>query len=200
LAILGFLGFAVSYGMRVNLSMAIVAMTATNDSTTSTNLTSSVCPTLLSESGLHHTSRHDTAPTESAGEFDWNGEDQGIILGSFFWGYIVLQVPGGMLSERIGKTFFLHFHFTRHISAPFLQFWRNALILQIFTDQIISFFFSAGGKWPFGIGMLVTAIFSLLIPVAARSGKGYLIACRIIQGLGEVRENLWLFHSMIKMK
>jgi MFS family permease len=46
-----------------------------------------------------------------------------------------------------------------------------------------------GGKWPFGIGMLVTAIFSLVTPWAARSGKGVLIIVRIIQGLGEVRTN-----------
>jgi ACS family sodium-dependent inorganic phosphate cotransporter-like MFS transporter 5 len=47
-----------------------------------------------------------------------------------------------------------------------------------------------GGKWPFGIGMLVTAIFSLATPVAARSGKGALIFVRIVQGLGEVRDQL----------
>ncbi|CAG5124164.1 unnamed protein product, partial [Candidula unifasciata] len=36
------------------------------------------------------------------GEFTWNKELQGLLLGSFFWGYLVLQVPGGMLSERYG--------------------------------------------------------------------------------------------------
>lgn len=50
-----------------------------------------------------------------------------------------------------------------------------------------------GGKWPFGIGMLITAIFSLATPIAARSGKGALIFVRIIQGLGEVGINFGNF-------
>ena len=28
------------------------------------------------------------------GEFDWDGVTQGLILGSFFWGYIWTQLPG----------------------------------------------------------------------------------------------------------
>ncbi len=44
-----------------------------------------------------------------------------------------------------------------------------------------------GGKWFLGLGSLVTAIFTLLTPLAANWGTGYLIAVRIIEGLGEVR-------------
>lgn len=36
------------------------------------------------------------------GEFVWPREIQGLILGSFFWGYLVTQVPGGWLSARLG--------------------------------------------------------------------------------------------------
>ena len=32
----------------------------------------------------------------------WNKTVQGLILGSFFWGYIVTQIPGGWLATRIG--------------------------------------------------------------------------------------------------
>lgn len=42
-----------------------------------------------------------------------------------------------------------------------------------------------GGKWVFGIGMLVTAVFSLVTPWAANMGLHYLVAVRILQGLGE---------------
>ena len=36
------------------------------------------------------------------GEFAWDKETQGIILGAFFWGYLITQIPGGWLSERFG--------------------------------------------------------------------------------------------------
>ena len=36
------------------------------------------------------------------GDFDWNSEEQGLILGSFFYGNIVTQIPGGYFSEIFG--------------------------------------------------------------------------------------------------
>ncbi|XP_041372285.1 sialin-like isoform X6 [Gigantopelta aegis] len=36
------------------------------------------------------------------GEFRWNKEFQGFLLGSYFWGFLVLQVPGGRLAEKFG--------------------------------------------------------------------------------------------------
>ena len=32
----------------------------------------------------------------------WSKETQGIILGAFFWGYLITQIPGGWLSEKLG--------------------------------------------------------------------------------------------------
>lgn len=34
--------------------------------------------------------------------FDWDEQDQGIIISSFFWLYWISQVPGGMLARRYG--------------------------------------------------------------------------------------------------
>ena len=36
------------------------------------------------------------------GEFTWSKETQGLILGSFFWGYMTTQIAGGWLAARIG--------------------------------------------------------------------------------------------------
>jgi len=39
--------------------------------------------------------------------FDWSESDQGLLLGSFFWGYLITQIPGGCLSQKYGgKTVF----------------------------------------------------------------------------------------------
>ncbi|XP_052747704.1 putative inorganic phosphate cotransporter isoform X2 [Galleria mellonella] len=53
--------------MRVNMSMAIVAMT-----------------------------------DGSENSFDWSIQIQSVILSSFFWGYVVLQIPGGELAAKFG--------------------------------------------------------------------------------------------------
>ncbi|CAG7816241.1 unnamed protein product [Allacma fusca] len=36
------------------------------------------------------------------GEFNWTREQQGIILGSFFWGHVITQIPGGILAQKYG--------------------------------------------------------------------------------------------------
>lgn len=39
---------------------------------------------------------------QSKGSFDWNDKDQSIILGAFFLGYVLTNVPGGRLAEKVG--------------------------------------------------------------------------------------------------
>ena len=139
--------------MRFNLSMAIVAMVRRsghrvhNDTTNGTIILES-CAELMKSYNSSDPAL--SSPPEEMGEFDWTEAQQGFILGSFFWGYVITQIPGGMLSQKYG------------------------------------------GKWVVGFGLLLTAIFSLFVPVAARMGKEYLIAVRIIQGLAEVLTNQYL--------
>ncbi|XP_026274040.1 putative inorganic phosphate cotransporter isoform X3 [Frankliniella occidentalis] len=39
--------------------------------------------------------------------YDWNQSQTGLILSAFFWGYVVTQVPAGMLAQRYGPKQFL---------------------------------------------------------------------------------------------
>ncbi|XP_047503568.1 putative inorganic phosphate cotransporter [Pieris napi] len=34
--------------------------------------------------------------------YDWDKKTQGLILSSFFWGYMVMQIPAGLLSKKFG--------------------------------------------------------------------------------------------------
>jgi ACS family sodium-dependent inorganic phosphate cotransporter len=77
-ATIAFFGFFNVYALRVNLSIAIVAMTE-NKTTTLDNGTVIYGP-----------------------EFDWDSEIQGYILSSFFYGYITTQILGGWISAKIG--------------------------------------------------------------------------------------------------
>ncbi|KAK7862498.1 hypothetical protein R5R35_005921 [Gryllus longicercus] len=76
--LLAFLGFFNVYALRVNLSVAIVAMTANR--------------TVVSENGT----------LEYEQEFAWDSKMQGLLLSAFFWGYLVTQIPGGWLAARVG--------------------------------------------------------------------------------------------------
>ncbi|XP_034239075.1 vesicular glutamate transporter 1 [Thrips palmi] len=80
-ASMAFLGFFNVYALRVNLSVAIVAMTAASNATLGNGTTVQV-----------------------PAEFDWDSKTQGLILSSFFYGYLVTQVPGGWLAARVGGS------------------------------------------------------------------------------------------------
>ncbi|CAF1302986.1 unnamed protein product [Adineta steineri] len=84
-----FFGFLCLYMLRVNLSVAIVAMTTPQSAT---NQSVEACP-----------SPNDSSSTPAKhGDFDWDPRTQGHVLGSFFYGYILSQFIGGILAERFG--------------------------------------------------------------------------------------------------
>jgi ACS family sodium-dependent inorganic phosphate cotransporter len=37
-----------------------------------------------------------------ARDFDWDSKMKGLLLSSFFYGYIITQIPGGWLAARVG--------------------------------------------------------------------------------------------------
>ena len=78
-----------------------------------------------------------------AGEFNWSKQRQGLVLGAFFWGYMLTQIPAGYLASRFG------------------------------------------GKQLFGWSLLLCAVATLLMPLAARSSYIFLIILRFIVGLGQ---------------
>ncbi|CAL1268950.1 unnamed protein product [Larinioides sclopetarius] len=134
----GFLGFCVIYSIRVNLNVAIVAMV--NNTAVYENKTSSEeCKDNNIPFSLNGTSYE---PSKN-GEFIWSPKMQGVILGSFYYGYVISQIPGGRMAEKFS------------------------------------------GKWVFGIGTLITALLTLLTPLAAQWHVGLLIAVRSLEGLAQ---------------
>ncbi|GIY75444.1 putative inorganic phosphate cotransporter [Caerostris extrusa] len=128
--------------MRVNLSVAIIAMVkATNTSNTTDSNAAIACPELLEDIKYDDISSKNIS--RLTGEFEWNSKVQGVVLGAFFYGYVITQVPGGLIAEKYGA------------------------------------------KWLFGIGMLLTSLFTLLTPLAARWSVWALVVVRVIEGLGE---------------
>ncbi|XP_076349732.1 sialin-like isoform X3 [Tachypleus tridentatus] len=132
---LTFLGVFIVYALRANLSVTLVAML--NNTALETNETiSKECPVVhsLNDSSYHY---------EKDGEFVWDENIQGLVLGAFFYGFCITQLPGGILADVF-----------------------NA-------------------KWIFGGGIFLTAVLSLLTPVASRHSVEALIVLRVLEGLGE---------------
>ncbi|XP_042857342.1 sialin-like [Penaeus japonicus] len=139
LCFLGFIGFTSVYAMRVNLSVAIVAMVKTEveggNGSTGTNNSEVVCPL-----------PDDYDPATDAnedGEFEWSGTTQGLILGCFFYGYLLTNILGGRAAEYLG------------------------------------------GKLVFGLGVVITAILTIVSPFCARISTGLFIAVRVLEGMAE---------------
>ncbi|XP_048508424.1 putative inorganic phosphate cotransporter isoform X2 [Athalia rosae] len=93
---MGCLAVTNAYTMRISLSLAITEMVKHREpSLNSTN--EEVCPS----------SESSTATSSNGGTYDWDEYTQGIILSSFFWGYIITQLPGGILADKFGGKYTL---------------------------------------------------------------------------------------------
>lgn len=91
--LLFFLAVTCAYAQRVNLSVAVVAMTdasaANPDFPVSTNKDIYIFPNL-------------PVPFIFLQEYNWPEKTKSLLLSSFFWGYVITQVPAGQLARKFG--------------------------------------------------------------------------------------------------
>ncbi|CAG9774092.1 unnamed protein product [Ceutorhynchus assimilis] len=80
LCLLGSVGLGIIYGLKTNFHVAIVSM-------------------------VNHTavggSEHGDDEHSEDGPFAWSKLIQGLLLSSYFWGYMVAELPGGRLAETL---------------------------------------------------------------------------------------------------
>merc|ERR1719187_1874786 len=98
---------AIIYGLKVNLSIAIVSMvnhTAIElaklaDNSTAGGHHGGSCPAPATDNMTDHA--NDTGHTTKTedGPFNWSSSEQGMVLSSYFLGYFVTQIPGGRMAE-----------------------------------------------------------------------------------------------------
>lgn len=91
LLVMGFLGFVNVYCLRVNLSVALVAMVKQPYANISRNNSGNNSGTVLMSSE----STGETAlgkESTKGGEFNWDSNTQGTVLAAFFYGYLTTQV------------------------------------------------------------------------------------------------------------
>lgn len=96
-AIIGALIFTsclIAYMLRVNISINVIAMVAPQD-----------LPSRVTDSGNGTGALEKfTAAPDYGPRYEWDSSTQGLILGSYFWGYIITSIPGGFVSERFGPA------------------------------------------------------------------------------------------------
>ncbi|KAH9527628.1 putative transporter slc-17.2 [Dermatophagoides farinae] len=151
IALLSMLGTSIMYITRVNLNIAILAMVQSKDSdpalktiemlaNSSTNILLNNPPAVINQQMVLEPI---PLETHGNGEFEWTPPQQGIILGSFFYGYLSTQVIGGRLAESYippDKLIFIALSSSGIINllTPFLA--RNSWLLFICSRILLGAF------------------------------------------------------------
>ncbi|XP_003740609.1 sialin [Galendromus occidentalis] len=85
-----FTGLALVYALRVNLSVAIIAMAGSIPRNGSELEGTCILP-----------ETNETAGLRVRGDFDWNEQTKAAILGAFFYGYLSTQIIGGIMAQKL---------------------------------------------------------------------------------------------------
>ncbi|XP_026482240.1 putative inorganic phosphate cotransporter [Ctenocephalides felis] len=186
-AFLLFLFLTVAYMMRVNMSVAVVAM------------------------------QNATAVNPDFDDFpDWTETPRSLILSSFFWGYVVTQIPAGQLGRKYGPRVLILismvvcslFTILTPIGAR-LGGWETVCALRVIQGLAQGFFFPSChallAQWapPAERGRLATYAYGgsqfgtvLAMPLSgllANSSLGWPSIFYVIGGLGILWSVLWFF-------
>lgn len=124
-----------NYALRVNLTIAIVEMIYDpgSDNNTAANTTE-----LLPHVNITQVSEHPEHIDQT--QYNWTTKQKNHVLGSFFWGYVLTELPGGRLAEVVGA------------------------------------------RRVFGYCTLLASILTLLTPVSAALGFGWIVGLRVLLG------------------
>lgn len=95
LAYTAFFGFLLVYALRVNISVGIVCMVRSNETLPFSNNTQNIS---ISDKCILETDRIEN----SRAEFDWDKDIRSGILASFFYGYLITQIPAGWFADKFG--------------------------------------------------------------------------------------------------
>ncbi|XP_052864741.1 sialin [Anopheles cruzii] len=95
-------GFMLNYALRVNFTIAIVAMTKALVSVATGGDGSNTTDALNTTLATTVSSTTELSVIDESEKFEWDARQQNLMLGSFFWGYVLTELPGGRLAEVIG--------------------------------------------------------------------------------------------------
>lgn len=174
LNIMVILGFMLNYMLRVNLTIAIVSMVIPSNRSSHSNNSHDIIPidnrtstidsrntTMMTGIGTTNSSvRLSTIPTHheelEQTRYPWNEYEVNLILGSFFWGYICTEIPGGRLAEIIGTK--RVFGYSMLVSS----------VITLFTPLFATFGYVAVVALRVVLGFMLGATWPAIQPMTAR--------------------------------
>ena len=89
---MSFLAFNLVYAYKVVFSVVIVAMVGHHTNSNNINVTG--------ECFVNGSANYSESIRK--GEFAWTQNQQSILLGAYYYGYVITQLPAGFLSDRYG--------------------------------------------------------------------------------------------------
>ncbi|CAF1032852.1 unnamed protein product [Adineta ricciae] len=98
-AFVGFLGMVAHYSQKISVGIALVCMV--NHTAINQHKYSHAIP--LTQADIDCPRANNTVKIE--GPYPWTKNIQGIVLGGYFWGYLITEIPGGYLASRFGARF-----------------------------------------------------------------------------------------------
>lgn len=126
MVLLAFFGFFNVYSLRVNLSVAIVAMTENR--------------TVIDADGnVSHEQ-----------DFPWDSKQKGLILSSFFYGYIMTQFLGGYIGTKVGGNIVSHIFYLIFLLLSYKIFYLvliNILKNEQLFNVLLTNFYLKSGLW-----------------------------------------------------
>ncbi|XP_058804926.1 sialin isoform X2 [Phymastichus coffea] len=133
MSIMGSIGMAIIYGFKVNLSIAIVAMVNHTAVAMQANTTARVqhnvtlfpngttMATMMTSSMEKECNATLERNYDQDGPFVWTKDIEGFILSSYFIGYIVSLIPGGMMAEYVSAKWVLNISVLLNVLASMLM-------------------------------------------------------------------------------
>ncbi|GBN42764.1 Putative inorganic phosphate cotransporter [Araneus ventricosus] len=113
---------------RLATSMSVVAMVNNTaiSSNEDLNFTIESCP-------INYSFTAENSLPDNDGEFNWSPEIQGYVLGAGFMGYVISQIPGGLLAEAYGAKITivggLFLSSVAHVLCPFAAWYSSYLMI-----------------------------------------------------------------------
>lgn len=159
-------GFMLNYALRVNLTIAIgrksqkiltqrITLTSSHfsvemiDPSADANSTTALGNETVSTTPSSTTAAPLTDDVISSGKrFFWTESEKQLILGSFFWGYVMTELPGGRLAELIGgHRVFGHSMLWSSVITLIIPFAANLGVTAMVISRVVLGFL-LGASWP----------------------------------------------------